>query len=95
MELLEVVVEAKETLAVDHPSRLASQHELAGAYQANGRSKRQSSCLKRLSRYVQKCSQKTIPLDWRRSMRLLEHAKKTTEIKSANQLDQLFMRRRR
>jgi hypothetical protein len=29
-------VKVREMLAVDHPSRLASQHELAGAYQANG-----------------------------------------------------------
>jgi hypothetical protein len=28
-----------EVLAEDHPSRLASQHELARAYQANGRAK--------------------------------------------------------
>jgi hypothetical protein len=36
MELLEVVVKARETLAADHPSRLASQHALAGAYRADG-----------------------------------------------------------
>ena len=35
--LLEQVVKIrKQTLAVEHPSRLASQHELAGAYRANG-----------------------------------------------------------
>jgi hypothetical protein len=36
MELLEVVVKAKETLAADHPSRLALQHALALAYDADG-----------------------------------------------------------
>ncbi|OBT39283.1 hypothetical protein VE00_10598 [Pseudogymnoascus sp. WSF 3629] len=40
VELLEQVVKIKEaTLAEDHPSRLASQHELAIAYQANGQVK--------------------------------------------------------
>ncbi|KAK5094369.1 hypothetical protein LTS08_008650 [Lithohypha guttulata] len=35
--LLEAVVEIrKQTLSADHPLRLASQHALAGAYQANG-----------------------------------------------------------
>ena len=37
VELLEhVVAIEKEVLAEDHPSRLASQHALAGAYEANG-----------------------------------------------------------
>ncbi|CZR37581.1 uncharacterized protein FPRO_02158 [Fusarium proliferatum ET1] len=37
VKLLEHVVEVRETmLAENHPSRLASQHALAGAYQANG-----------------------------------------------------------
>ncbi|MBE3043403.1 tetratricopeptide repeat protein, partial [Candidatus Bathyarchaeota archaeon] len=37
IKLLEnVVATEKETLAETHPSRLASQHQLAGAYQANG-----------------------------------------------------------
>jgi hypothetical protein len=35
MELLEVVVKAKETLAADHPSRLVSQYALAGVYRAD------------------------------------------------------------
>ncbi|RKK75501.1 hypothetical protein BFJ71_g17107 [Fusarium oxysporum] len=40
VELLEHVVVIKETtLAENHPDRLASQHALAGAYQANGRIK--------------------------------------------------------
>ena len=32
VELLEHVVRVREKLAEDHPSRLASQHALAGAY---------------------------------------------------------------
>jgi hypothetical protein len=32
MELLEVVMKAKETPAVNHSSRLALKHALAGAY---------------------------------------------------------------
>jgi tetratricopeptide (TPR) repeat protein len=37
VELLEhVIAVEKTTLAENHPSRLASQHELAGAYKANG-----------------------------------------------------------
>ena len=37
LRLLEHVVKIRETtLSEDHPSRLASQHELAGAYKANG-----------------------------------------------------------
>ncbi|KAG9228202.1 hypothetical protein BJ875DRAFT_335612, partial [Amylocarpus encephaloides] len=37
VELLEQVVKIRGTmLAADHPDRLASQHVLAGAYQANG-----------------------------------------------------------
>ncbi|RYC80223.1 hypothetical protein BFJ63_vAg16890 [Fusarium oxysporum f. sp. narcissi] len=40
VKLLEHVVAIKETtLAENHPDRLASQHELAGAYQANGQIK--------------------------------------------------------
>jgi thioredoxin-like negative regulator of GroEL len=40
VELLEHVVAVRETaLAESHPSRLASQHELAGAYHANGQVK--------------------------------------------------------
>jgi Tfp pilus assembly protein PilF len=35
IDLLEVVVKAKETIATDHPSRLASQHALAIAYEAS------------------------------------------------------------
>lgn len=36
VEMLEHVVEVEKALAEDHPSRLASQHALAGAYRANG-----------------------------------------------------------
>ena len=36
MEMLERVVKVREKLAEDHPDRLASQHELASAYQADG-----------------------------------------------------------
>nr|OQO29354.1 hypothetical protein B0A51_06934 [Rachicladosporium sp. CCFEE 5018] len=36
VQMLEHVVKVHEELAEDHPSRLASQHALAGAYQANG-----------------------------------------------------------
>ncbi|KAF7505264.1 hypothetical protein GJ744_001127 [Endocarpon pusillum] len=37
LSLLEQIIKIrKQTLAEDHPDRLASQHELAGAYQANG-----------------------------------------------------------
>ena len=36
VELLEHVVRVREKLAEDHPNRLASQHELARAYEANG-----------------------------------------------------------
>ena len=40
MQLLEHIVKVRQqTLAETHPSRLASQHELAGAYQANGQIK--------------------------------------------------------
>jgi hypothetical protein len=40
VELLEHVVQIQETtLAEDHPSRLASQHALAGVYEANGQIK--------------------------------------------------------
>ena len=40
VQLLEHVVKIKErTLAEDHPSRLSSQHALAGAYRANGQVK--------------------------------------------------------
>ncbi|KAL8702800.1 MAG: hypothetical protein Q9201_004016 [Fulgogasparrea decipioides] len=36
VKLLERVLKIREKLAEDHPNRLTSQHELAGAYQANG-----------------------------------------------------------
>ncbi|KND93534.1 hypothetical protein TOPH_01531, partial [Tolypocladium ophioglossoides CBS 100239] len=36
VEVLKQVMKRRETLAEDHPDRLASQHALAGAYQANG-----------------------------------------------------------
>jgi Tetratricopeptide repeat len=37
--LVQVVKIQDQTLAEDHPSRLASQHALAGAYEANGQVK--------------------------------------------------------
>ncbi|OCK78264.1 hypothetical protein K432DRAFT_267909, partial [Lepidopterella palustris CBS 459.81] len=41
VDLLEHVVTVKSrALAEDHPSRLASQHELASAYQADGQIKK-------------------------------------------------------
>jgi tetratricopeptide (TPR) repeat protein len=47
--LLEQIVTIKEqTLAEDHPNRLASQHELAGAYQANGEVKEAVSLLEQV-----------------------------------------------
>jgi hypothetical protein len=40
VQLLEQVVKIRDTtLAEDHPHRLASQHELGRAYQANGQVK--------------------------------------------------------
>ena len=40
MRVLEEVVRIKgQTLAEDYPSRLVSQHELAGVYRANGQVK--------------------------------------------------------
>jgi hypothetical protein len=49
VSLLEQVVKIKEqTLAEDHPSRLASQHALAGAYQANGQVKEAVSLLEQV-----------------------------------------------
>ena len=36
----------EQTLAEDHPDRLASQHELAGVYQANGQVKEAVALLK-------------------------------------------------
>jgi thioredoxin-like negative regulator of GroEL len=45
-ELLEAVVEAQETLAADHPSRLASQHVLALAYHDDGRTQEAVDLLK-------------------------------------------------
>jgi hypothetical protein len=40
--------EREKSLAEDHPSRLASQHELAGAYQANGQVKEAVKLLERV-----------------------------------------------
>jgi tetratricopeptide (TPR) repeat protein len=49
VELLEQVAKIREAiLAEDHPSRLASQHELAGAYQANGQVKDAVKLLKKV-----------------------------------------------
>lgn len=49
VSLLEQVVEMEEqTLSEDHPDRLASQHALAGAYQANGQIKEAVSLLKQV-----------------------------------------------
>ena len=49
ISLLGQVVQIREqTLAEDHPSRLASQHELAGAYQANGQVKEAVSLLEQV-----------------------------------------------
>ena len=46
ISLLEQVVQIEEqTLAEDHPDRLASQHALAGAYRANGQVKEAVSLL--------------------------------------------------
>jgi tetratricopeptide (TPR) repeat protein len=46
VSLLEEVVKIQEqTLAAEHPDRLTSQHELAGAYQANGQVKEAVSLL--------------------------------------------------
>ena len=47
--LLEEVVKIQEqSLAEDHPNRLASQHELAGAYQANGQVKKAVMLLEKI-----------------------------------------------
>ena len=35
-QMLEHIVKVEEKLAEDHPSRLASQHALTGAYRSNG-----------------------------------------------------------
>ncbi|KFZ01814.1 hypothetical protein V500_00606 [Pseudogymnoascus sp. VKM F-4518 (FW-2643)] len=49
VELLEEVVKIREAiLAEDHPDRLASQHALAGAYQANGQVKDAVELLKQV-----------------------------------------------
>lgn len=49
VSLLEQVVKIREqTLAEDHPSRLASQHALAGAYKANGQVKEAVSLLEQV-----------------------------------------------
>ena len=49
ISLLGQVVQIREqTLAEDHPDRLASQHELAGAYQANGQVKEAVSLLEQV-----------------------------------------------
>ena len=49
VSLLEQVVKIREqTLAEDHPDRLASQHELAGAYEANGQVKEAVSLLEQV-----------------------------------------------
>ena len=49
VSLLEQVVTIREqTLAEDHPDRLASQHELARAYQANGQVKEAISLLEQV-----------------------------------------------
>ena len=49
MSLLEQVVKIQEqTLAEDHPDRLASQHALAGAYEANGQVKEAVSLLEQV-----------------------------------------------
>jgi tetratricopeptide (TPR) repeat protein len=49
--LLEQVVRIREqTLAEDHPSRLASQHALAGAYEANGQVKEAVALLEQVVR---------------------------------------------
>jgi tetratricopeptide (TPR) repeat protein len=49
VSLLEQVVKIEEqTLAEDHPSRLTSQHELAGAYRANGQVKEAVSLLEQV-----------------------------------------------
>ena len=39
IEMLDQILSLQETLAEDHPDRLASQHALAGAYRANGQVK--------------------------------------------------------
>jgi tetratricopeptide (TPR) repeat protein len=49
VSLLEQVVKIREqTLAEDHPDRLTSQHELAGAYRANGQVKEAVSLLEQV-----------------------------------------------
>ncbi len=49
MSLLEQVVKIEEqTLAEDHPSRLASQQVLAGVYRANGQVKEAVSLLEQV-----------------------------------------------
>jgi hypothetical protein len=49
-ELLEEVVEIrKTTLDPEHPSRPASQHELAGAYKGNGQHRRASELLEEVA----------------------------------------------
>jgi tetratricopeptide (TPR) repeat protein len=49
VSLLEQMVKIQEkTLTEDHPSRLASQYELAGAYQANGQAKQALSILEQV-----------------------------------------------
>jgi hypothetical protein len=60
VKLLEHVVKIREaTQAEDHPSRLASQHELARAYQANG----QVSQAVKLLEHVVKIEEATLAED--------------------------------
>ncbi|KAL9117774.1 MAG: hypothetical protein Q9187_005686 [Circinaria calcarea] len=59
VELLKQVVKIEETLAVDHPDRLASQHALARAYKSNGQVKEAVELLEQ----VVKITEVTLAID--------------------------------
>ncbi|KAL9022946.1 MAG: hypothetical protein Q9196_007459, partial [Gyalolechia fulgens] len=62
----------EQTLAEDHPARLASQYALVGAYQANGQAKEAVSLLEQVVQIEEQTPLRIIRLDRPHSMRWLQ-----------------------
>lgn len=77
IRLLHEVLRTQESVVEDHPIRLAWQHDLAGAHQANGRIEQAVALLEYVVRVEKAVWQRTTLVDLHRSTHLPLHTKRT------------------